>query len=236
MNYKLSLYSLLALLMFSCGGGGGNSEPEPDPPVVIPAPSAASLIFPDNNTECNEGTVISDTQSSVTFSWTEAENADTYELTVRNLNNNSSSSTTAATNSATVSLLRGTPYSWFVVSKANGTSATATSSTWRFYNQGPGIENYAPFPASAIFPVRGSTVSAGSSLLLEWEGADIDNDISGYEVFLDTSETPSTSVGTTTGNTLEVTVSSGLTYYWQVVTTDQEGNSSTSEIFQFRTS
>lgn len=235
MRYELSLCTLLAFLLISCGGGG-DSDPEPEPPVVIPPPSAASLVFPDNNTECNEGTIINASQSSVTFRWTDAQNADTYELSIRNLDNNNTASATAATNSATLNLIRGVPYEWFVISKANGTNVTATSATWRFYNQGPGIENYAPFPAAVVFPSRGSTISGATNPVLEWEGADVDNDIAGYEVFFDTNATPVTSVGTTTNTTLEVSVSAGTTYYWRVITTDQQGNTSSSEIFDFRTS
>jgi hypothetical protein len=235
MRYSLNPYILLSFLIISCGGSGG-SDPEPEPPVVIPPPSAATLIFPDNNTECNEGTVISDNQSSVTFRWTDAQNADSYQLTVRNLNNNTSASSTANSNSATVTLLRGTPYEWFVVSRAVGTNETGTSSTWRFYNQGPGIENYAPFPASVVAPARGSTVGAGANITLEWEGGDIDNDILEYEVYLDNNETPVTLAGTTSDTSLEVSLTSGLTYYWQVITRDQEGNTSRSEIFEFKTS
>lgn len=235
MRYAINTYVLLTFLLISCGGSK-ESEPEPEPPVVIPPPSAASLVFPDNNTECNEGIIISDTQSRVTFQWTEAQNADSYELTVRNLNSNNTVSATSATNSAALTIVRGTPYEWSVISKANGTNETATSTIWRFYNQGPGIENYAPFPAQVVFPARGSTVNASGAIILEWEGSDIDNDIAEYEIYLDTSESPSTLVGSTSETTFEVTLSSSTTYYWQVVTRDQEGNTSTSEIFEFKTS
>jgi len=59
---------------------------------------------------------------------------------------------------------------------------------------------------------------------------------SGYEVFLDTSNDPNTSVGTTTTETTlsDVPVTSGQVYSWKVVTTDSAGNTSTSEIFEFR--
>ena len=68
--FKNMMFFLAVSMMISCGGdgdeGGGNSDPEPDP---VPDPVAATLIFPDNNTECNEGEIISETQSRVLFQW-----------------------------------------------------------------------------------------------------------------------------------------------------------------------
>jgi hypothetical protein len=230
MRKILGLLSAAALL--SCGGG--DSTPEPPPPVVITPPSAAALIFPDNNAECNEGTVLNENQSAVTFRWTDAENADTYEVNLRNLSNNNTTKTNANNNSAEITLLRGTPYEWFVVSNANGTNVTATSPSWKFYNQGAGVENYAPFPAEAISPARGATVAATGTVTLEWTGSDVDDDIADFELFLGTDAAALTSIGTTAESTLDATISAGTIYYWRVLSRDSQGNSSQSEIFEFR--
>ncbi|GGD54590.1 hypothetical protein [Muriicola marianensis] len=232
MRYELKLIAILALLMISCGGSG-DPDPEPEPPAVVP-PSAATLIFPDNNTECNEGTVINETQSSVTFRWTEAQNADTYQLNIRNLDNNNTARTDANTNSATIILLRGVPYEWFVVSRATGTNETATSATWRFYNQGPGVENYAPFPAEVVSPERGSTVADTGTTDLVWAGSDVDNDLTDFEVFFGTDPGNLTSLGTTADSTFEVTIAAGTVHYWRILSRDSQGNTSQSEIFDFR--
>ncbi len=232
MKYELKLIAILALLMISCGGSG-DPDPEPEPPAIIP-PSAATLIFPDNNTECNEGTVINETQSSVTFQWQEAQNADSYQLNIRNLDNNNTARTDANTNSATLILLRGVPYEWFVVSRANGTNETATSATWRFYNQGPGVENYAPFPAEAVSPERGSTVTDTGTTDLVWAGSDVDNDLADYEVFFGTDPGTLASLGTTVESTFEVSLAAGTVYYWRILSRDSQGNTSQSEIFDFR--
>ncbi|MGB5377208.1 hypothetical protein [Muriicola sp.] len=230
MRKILGLLSAFALL--SCGGG--DSAPEPPPPVVITPPSAAALIFPDNNTECNEGTVLNANQSSVTFRWTDAQNTDTYELNLRNLSNNNTARTNASVNSAEITLLRGTPYEWFVVSRANGTNETATSPTWKFYNEGPGVENYAPFPAEVVSPARGATVAATGSITLEWSGSDVDNDLSDFEVFFGTDASALASIGTTTESTLDTSIDTGTVYYWRVISQDSQGNTSQSEIFEFR--
>ena len=217
----------------SCSGGsdGGNNPAEPDP---VPNPSATTLIFPENNKECTEGFVLNGTQSAVTFQWNASQNTDSYNITVTNLNTNSSATSFSEVPEKTLTLLRGTPYEWFVISKSNGTSETAKSATFRFYNQGAGIENYAPFPANAISPKRGVTIANTTNVDLQWSGEDIDNDIENYEVLFGTDSNTLNSLGIITTNTVNVPVSSGTIYYWLVITKDNEGNTSKSEVFQFR--
>ncbi|WP_051941880.1 hypothetical protein [Maribacter forsetii] len=226
-----------SLLVVSCGGGSDNENPvDPVVPTVID-PDAATLVFPEDNTECNEGVINTndETKSTVTFEWSAAENTDSYEVKIKNLESGSITTAISATNQKEVSINRGTPYEWYVISLANGTSSTATSDIWTFYNQGPGIENYAPFPAVAISPQRGSTISnANTTITLEWSTSDVDDDIVSYEVLFDTVETPTTSLGSTTEPNIEVNISSGSTYYWKVVTTDSFENTSNSELFEFR--
>ena len=63
----------------------------------------------------------------------------------------------------------------------------------------------------------------------------MDNDIIEYEVFFGTTPTPTTSIGTVADDSLsDVAVASGNTYYWKVITEDSIGNTSESEVFQFR--
>ena len=122
-----------------------------------------------------------------------------------------------------------------IVSESNESDETATSSSFRFFNEGPGIENYAPFPASAVNPTSGANLGSSSTdLTLEWEATDIDGDDLQYEVFFDTVNPPVTVIDDTTLTNVEVTVTSGETYFWRIITTDTENNSSQSAIFQFR--
>lgn len=228
--YTIALFT--ACMLVSCGkSDSGGTTPEPDP---VPKPSAATLIFPDNETECNEGAIKNATQSDVTFQWNASQNTDNYEVNVRNLDTNTSSKTTVSDNQAVITLLRGFPYEWYVVSKASGTSETATSAMWKFYNQGPGVENYAPFPAEVVNPLRGSSVSDSGSITLEWQGSDVDDDIEEYEILFGTDETPSSTLGTTSATTMDANIVSGQVYYWVVITSDSAGNTSKSEIFDFR--
>ena len=232
MIHKILSLGVTAALMLSCSGGdssGGGPDPQP-----VPDPVAATLVFPANNTECNEGEVLSPQQSRVTFQWNASQNTDSYEVRLTNLTTNTSSSTTSNTNEAAIVIQRATPYEWSVTSRANGTSQTATSVVWRFYNAGEGVSNYAPFPATAVFPQRGSTLANAGTITLAWETTDIDGDLDSYDVYLEANNTgPQSLVGTTAENTLDITVSASTVYYWQVVSKDTEGNSSVSEVFQF---
>ena len=239
MNWKVRLNTLLLVALTACGGSsgdepGGNSQPDPEPPV--PAPSAATLIFPDNNSECNEGEILNDTQSQVLFQWNESQNTDSYEVNLRDLSNNNFSRTVSNTNSALITLKRGNPYEWNVVSRANGTNETSTSASWRFYNEGPGVTNYAPFPAVAVSPSRGASIDSSGTVNLEWEGSDVDNDIVEYELYFGTDAAADTLLDTVTDNTLEtdVVTGQGTIYYWRVLSRDSAGNTSFSEIFEFR--
>ena len=76
----------------------------------------------------------------------------------------------------------------------------------------------------------------GPQISLKWAGADVDNDISGYTVYMDTNANPVTQVGTTTTATelTGINVASGTKYYWKVVTEDAAGNTTASQIFQFK--
>lgn len=242
MNKYISLLFTIVVLI-SCGGSDGDDSQTPPPTggnddePTIPAPSAATLVFPENDSECNTGVIDpeNETLSTVTFEWNASENTDSYTVVVTNLNTTSSTFANSTTNSADVKILRGTPYSWFVTSRAQGTTDTSNSITFRFYNEGPGIENYAPFPADAVSPTRGQNLSGISSVNLQWSGSDIDDDISDYEVFFGTNQDSLSSIGNTVNTTItNVTVITGNIYYWQVVTTDGVGNTSTSEVFQFR--
>jgi len=141
----------------SCGGG--DSAPTPTPAPVIKTPGKTSLVAPLNAKTCEEGTNTSATQSTVTFSWNSASDTESYELRITNLNTSEVITQTGiSTTSATVTLNRGIPYSWSITSKNKG-ATTTVSDIWKFYLAGVGVTNYAPFPAAAVSPLPGTTVT-----------------------------------------------------------------------------
>lgn len=198
-------------------------------------PVATSLIFPDNNQECNQGVdVIGTTQSTVTFRWAATSNTDSYDVVVKNLDTQNTTTHPSLINELPIAIEKGTPYSWYVISKKTDILETAQSETWKFYNAGDPIESYAPFPAVLVSPTMESILTGITTQSLSWSGSDIDNDIVSYDVYFDTSSPPTTLEGNTTAATINVTVAAGNTYYWRVVTKDSQGNNSQSEIFQFK--
>jgi hypothetical protein len=164
-------------------------------------------------------------------------NTERYTLNVVNLNTNVPQNLSTVSTSASLTLAKGTPYSWSVTSQNASSDQVATSETWLFYNAGSQT-TYAPFPAQLVHPLSGSTVikDVANEVLLEWTGADVDNDIESFEVFLSTTNPPTTSVGLANATDMELSVSveSGTVYYWKVVTTDLEGNTSDSGVFDFK--
>ena len=228
-NSIKSIAIALALVTFGCGSGGGNGEGGGD------TPATATLLFPQNNSECLEGESISATQSKVTFEWSAAENADSYVVYVKNLNTQTTSQYNAAATSLEITLLKGVPYSWSVKSKSSNSTATANSSTWNFYNAGDGTVNYAPFPAEIVSPLMSSTVNT-ATVNFQWNGNDIDGDIVEYKFYLDSNTNPTTLKNTSGVSTVNnIPVTANTTYYWKVITKDSAGNTSTSPVFQFKT-
>lgn len=223
----ISIYIIL-LLLISCG------KKKAAVPVA-PSPSAATLTAPAQNEACNTGTTVSATESTVQLLWSAASNAESYEVSIKNLLNNATITQSSASNTLSVNLLINTPYSWYVTSKSSKTSATALSEIWKFYNSGPGILNYAPFPAEIISPTYNQSVNAANGkITLDWNGNDVDNDISTYDVYLGTTNNPALLQANLTASIInDVAVNASTTYYWKVVTKDSKGNSSDSGLFKF---
>ncbi|TMU54695.1 hypothetical protein [Flagellimonas algicola] len=215
------------VLLYSC------SKSDDGPP----APEGANLVFPNENSECTTGVSINNALSQVTFEWSASANTDTYTLSVVNLDTNIPQTISTAATSASLSIEKGTPFSWSVTSRNSNTDQTATSDTWLFYNAGSQT-NYAPFPAQVVSPVSGSTIqkSVSNEVTLEWTGSDVEDDIESFEVFFSDQNPPATSLGVLDPgtNTIDVGVLSDTVYYWRITTTDVQGNTSDSGIFDFR--
>lgn len=225
---KKIIFILILTLGISCSDDGNDDVVE-----QVIDPTAVALNFPEDNTECNEGTIISESRSEVVFKWTGAVNNDLYMIYLKNLETDVTKSYITTFEELPISILRGVPYSWWVVSKVTGNPETAESTIWKFYNAGLPKESHPPFPAEVVGPIMGSAIESGT-VNLKWNGSDVDNDIASYTVLLGNSEIPTTSIGNATTNSMNVEVESGKIYYWKVISTDANGNSSDSEIFQFK--
>ncbi|MCJ7467767.1 MAG: hypothetical protein MUO53_13860 [Maribacter sp.] len=199
-------------------------------------PEAALLAFPLENSECTTGQDLNATTSRVEFKWLSANHTETYELRVTNINTGNTQTISTKALSAKLPLTKGVPFSWLVNSKNSQVSQAVPSATWRFYNAGYQT-SHPPFPPIIIAPKLAEYVfkDINNEITLDWSGADVDNDIIGYDIYFSTDTPPvtltaSTSAGTTA---FKVSVSSNTAYYWRVVVKDGEGNSSDSGIFNF---
>jgi hypothetical protein len=200
-------------------------------------PEAVQLLFPEKNSECTTGVVLNSITSEVEFSWQASANTESYSLVVVNLNGGARQTLNVNTTKVKLAINQGTPYSWSVTSKNMAVQETASSESWNFYNSG--FETtYAPFPAEIIAPKMGESVARdiNNEVVLRWSGADVDDDIVGYDVYLSTVSPPSEPNFTlgSSNSSQKVTVTADTVYYWKVVTKDREGNTSDSGIFQFR--
>ena len=224
---KHILITLIAITTLIAGCGKKND------PASATDPGKAELTFPAQNSACITGTVISSTQSTINFTWNSSANTDSYEVDIKNLLTGTTVTQTSNTNQYSATLLRDTPYSWYVVSKSSTSTTTTKSDVWKFYNAGVGTVSHPPFPADNLSPTFGQSVT-GTTVNLTWTASDPDNDIAAYDVYFGATSTPVISKSNITDKFVNgVTITSGSTYYWRVITKDAAGNTSDSGVFQF---
>lgn len=214
------------LLILAACGGSKKTDPAP--------PQQALLVSPAQNSLCQQGTPVSSGKSSVIFKWAVALHADHYELAITNLLNGTSSSQSTTATQLAVTLDENAPYSWLVISASDQTGQTSTSAAWKFYNSGPGIVTYAPFPAELLAPALNESVSADNGVFtLSWSGSDVSNNALSYDLYFGTSSTPPLFKSGLTESSYAATVSAGTIYYWKIVTRDALGNASESNLSKF---
>jgi hypothetical protein len=227
---------LLLLCVLCIGIQACKKEKKPNPVVVKPTPLATLLSAPANGQPCLTGVSISATQSTVTFSWNKAENTETYELRIKNLATGDSVSVIKSTTQLTadVALLKSTPYSWYVVSKASGVTTAPHSDTWKFYNSGPGLSVYPPYPADLVSPAWGELIANQSgTLVLNWVVIPGSSPVKYYDVYLGNTLAPFLYKSNVTDSQLQIAVAANTQYFWRIVAKDANGNSSVSQVGNF---
>ena len=219
------------VLIISIVVSSGCKKDSPSPP------NKALLTAPANNEECAPISSSSDENNTVRFTWQAADNTDSYQLHIRNLVTNNAITRNLEVTGESVSLPKGTPFSWFVITENRQTADKVMSDTWRFYN--PGSETARiPFPAEIISPRSGASVvrDMNNEIMLQWEGSDIDGDIESFEIYLSTENPPETLIETlgANANSQPVSVDADTIYYWRIVTRDTEGNTSDTGTLDFK--
>jgi hypothetical protein len=202
---------------------------EPEPPV---------LLLPANFDSCNSATIIDKIRSQVVFEWYPSDNSDKYELVIENNVSKLQTKKNSFLTNIPVVLIRGVPYSWWVISVSNESLLTSKSEVWQFYLEGPSIVNHLPFPANLIDPKNKEEVNLNteSKYTLRWIGNDLDDDIESYKLIFGDSLTELEVIQQDIKTMdLEIILTKGKVYYWQVISIDSEGNSSSSQVNEFVT-
>ena len=225
-NIVIKSFLITTFLLISCGGGGDSSNSgDSIGEVEIPKPEAAVLSKPENNSECLQ-------VEAVKFEWGNSKNTTSYDIVVKNLSNQISVSQTTTSNNVEITLDKGFPYSWQIISK-NESTTTKASPTWKFYLSGSPQKNHAPFPAEIVAPKSGKTFTTGD-IELSWTFADIDSsDTHTFDVYLD-KQNASTKIESNYSTTKKtVSLNDSGTYYWRIVTKDNHGSTSNSGVSTF---
>ena len=225
MKNRLGLFIILIALV--------NCSSDSDLIDLLVPTTIINLTFPENLTECTEGTLVSETESELTFLWEGIDRVQTYKMTLKDLNTSNIKEFESDEPQLNVILKRATPYSWSISASSNPNKIR--SETWSFYNEGPGSESFVPSPAIAISPASGASISVTSTTVnLRWNAEDLDNDIVGYNLYFEEDNDPALFESNLESDQfLAIPVAAGKTYYWKVVTKDSQGNESVSPIFSF---
>lgn len=199
-------------------------------------PTSATLVFPEANEECTAGIILSEIESEVVFRWGNIDEGYSYEVNLTNLNTKENQIFSTENTELPIRLARGVPYSWFVTSIIIESQNRIDSDTEVFYNAGPGLHSYIPFPAQLVAPDLNTQLPASQNTVnLEWLASDLDNDIKEYDVYFDESNPPLLFRAEITDTFLnDISINAGTTYYWKIVTRDEVGNESNSKNFSFQ--
>ncbi|MCX2719877.1 hypothetical protein [Lentiprolixibacter aurantiacus] len=231
-HLKILLVALVMIVITSCGRDKDLEE------LVLLEPTSVELTFPNNNSVCVTGEIISESISRVTFTWNPAEVGETYQLTLTNLITEISQQFETGTNEISLEIARGVPFSWFVSTFLGGSPTEAISETFYFYNAGEGLSGYIPFPALLLSPEPGSVLPPNQNTLsLSWSSSDLDDDIVDYDIYFGVQDPPALYQEQLSETVLNnVPVNNGTTYYCRIITRDSQANESASDIYQFEIS
>lgn len=227
---KIFLFLIVVIIGFACKKKSSDGGTNPANP-----PGTATLIFPTKNEKCISGIITSDTESTISFTWNASTNTDSYEVNIKNLFTNASVTYISNSTKLNAKLLRNTPYSWFVTSKSNKVSTTATSEVWKFYNAGIASVSYAPFPAEIVSPKNRIILATGiTNIELSWIGVDIDGDLINYDVYYGTSDNPPIFKANYLSSSINnLSIKTNTNYYWKIISRDAKGNTSDSGLMSF---
>jgi hypothetical protein len=201
-----------------------------------PLPAKAVLLLPKNNEICADGLIISASRSKILFKWEAAKNADSYTLSIKNLESGQISTHSTDKTQMELELDRNLAYSWFISSKNTKINKEISSDPWKFYNPAPAQTSFSPFPAEILAPRYGEVIPISTATVtLRWSATDPDGDIDSYDVYLGNTNVPVLyRSGLKTAVLADLTLVRNKTYYWKINTRDSKGNRSNSDVYVFK--
>lgn len=230
---KSLIYFVLSLVIFTTACSNDDDNEKSTPEI-----GELNLATPLDNSTC-EGISISSTKCEVVLEWQPISNAESYTLTITNLETSKVHlvKNDILATSYKITLDKNVPFSWKVTS-TNDVSRKINNASpiWKFYaSAGESVVNYAPFPADLIMPIQDKMVTAvDGKITLKWAGSDTDSNSLKYTVYLDKvdgKQIPIAELTNLLDTQASVSVGSGV-YYWRVKTSD--GNSSSfSQVVSF---
>jgi len=209
---RILLLVVAALTLLGC------KDPIPDPEQTV-------LILPEDNTSCLYVSQSSST-ASVDFSWQEAQFTDEYLVVVKNLTTEEETTSRTLNTSIRLTLTRGVPYQWKVVTVSELSSVETSSRSFSFYLEAQQQRNYLPFPARLL----------SRQYNFSWQGEDLDNDLSHYTISIGASPDVLNEIATDiTVSSHNASLNAGEVYFWQIISYDENGNNTKSLINRFET-
>ena len=213
---KGTLLVILAIALLSCEG-----KFEPHNPIT----GTINLSSPLDKELCLDGEKQNDDSLDIPFTWETEDAFDQYRVEVTNSATNTRTDVTVSAKEAVVNLAPGTQYTWKVVGITNDGEVTSDQ-TWSFYSQGIPQFGYIPYPAKITV-----VDNSNNTIDLQWQTTDTDNNITGYDIYFGTDDPPPLFGENNTETLLtNIPITTGATYYINVVTKDADGNSSESKI------
>ena len=234
LKFDLKIFSALLMigLVMACSTEDAGILPGvEDPDTPPPPPSSSALSLPANNEACEGGQGVSSSTATVSFSWSAATNATSYDLSVTNGATNAVSTKNNITGtSTTIDLERGQTYSWKVTSK-NKSSSTADSPTWSFTLASmPGVSSLS-LPendkACEVGEVNGNLAAVSFS----WEAAE-NSDL--YDIVLTNQTTnESTTFSDIEGTETSLELERAHAYTWKVIAKNCANSNENGATWQF---
>ena len=184
-----------------------------DPNLNNQSPSVPSLVFPEKDQLCLSNTL--------NFQWSAADDPENDALRY-NIQISTNRAFTATIEDHTITdtnleleMQKGQDYYWRVAAIDSEDNRSSYAEANAFYVEGEALENHIPFQPKLISPDNAASVE-GSSVMLTWEGSDIDADILSFDLYFGTNEQPGLFEPNISVSQFEVVVQPNQNYYWQI--------------------